>query len=216
MIYTRTKQLDVNKQTKTSEQGFRFAIQAISFCLILCISLTPLHAIANNPNDIQGRISTGLKLFRSILLADRDIASKVGEKQQINIVFLYRSDMESAERYARNFVRLGRQGNRGKIKDYYVKINILKELSTVAKLNLEPAGIFILEDISPEQLQNVADYGKRNSIVTFSPHEGHIQHGILGSIDVGTSIRPMINTTTLTSSNLRIKSFFLKVATTYE
>ena len=155
-------------------------------------------------------------MFRSLLMADRDIALKNTTTNETNIIFFYRSDIELAEHYARSFVRIGRQENQGKIKGSLIKVHILKELDTVDQLELKPAGIFVLEPLSTTKINAIVKYGKAHQIITFSPFSGDVEKGILGGLAVETRVRPYINAKTLQDSQLRLRSFFLKVAKTYE
>ncbi|UAA40157.1 hypothetical protein KIH87_07365 [Paraneptunicella aestuarii] len=177
-----------------------------------------LPTITNaQPSEFDlSRVRAGLKVFRSMLMADRDITTKSTSDNEINIVFIYNANMEQAESLAHSFVRMGKQETQGKIKGSLIKVHILKELDTITKLALAPAGIFVLEPIPDEMIQNIINYGKAHHVVTFSPYQGDVEKGVLGGLEIETRVRPFINTHTLQVSELRIKSFFLKAAKIYE
>lgn len=162
------------------------------------------------------RVRTGLKVFRSMLMADRDITAKSTNDNEINIVFIYNSNMEQAESLAHSFVRMGKHETQGKIKGSLIKVHILKELDTITKLSLDPAGIFVLEPIPDEIINSIINYGKSHHVITFSPYQGDVEKGVLGGLEIETRVRPLLNAHTLQDSELRIKSFFLKAAKVYE
>jgi hypothetical protein len=78
----------------------------------------------------------------------------------------------------------------------------------------QPAGIFIAQPHLPH-LAAMVDYGKEQSIITFSPFVGDVSQGVTGSIAVTARILPQVNLTTLADSKLYLKPFFLRIATPY-
>lgn len=184
---------------------------------ILMASLLLAFSQANYADEEQDRrVRSGLKLFRAILSADRDITAKENTKQELDIVFVYQSDIPRAEGFARSFVRMGRRDKKGKIKDRPLKVHILQDINTIDELSLKPAGIFIVDTLPNQKIQETANFGKQHGLVTYSPFEGDVEKGILSGLSVETRVRPYINVATMNASNLRIKPFFMKVAKTYE
>ena len=178
----------------------------------------PVNASANeNLSDVQaGKIRTGLKIFRSLLLADRDIEKKVNEEQAVDIVFLFQSNNSKAKHFAKTFVRMGRRSSVGLIKGNPIKVHVMRKLSLIEGTKIRPAAIFIIDPFIESRVQAIAEYGRDKKIITFSPFEGDVENGILGGLVVDSRILPFINKNTLAASEVRIKSFFLKVARTYE
>lgn len=189
------------------------------FTLVIAIFVNfPTNALANeNLSDVQaGKIRTGLKIFRSLLLADRDIENKVNEEQSIDIVFLFQSNNSKAKHFAKTFVRMGRRSSVGLIKGNPIRVHVMRKLSLIEDTSIQPAAIFIVNPLIETRVRAIAEYGRKNNIITFSPYEGDVENGILGGLVVDSRILPFINTDTLAASEVRIKSFFLKVARTYE
>lgn len=166
--------------------------------------------------DQGGRIRTGLKMFRSMLLADRDIEKKTNKQSETDVVFLYQSNASKAKHLARSFVRMGRMQNKGQIKGSHIKVHLTRELDFIQETQLKPAAIFLVDPLIESKVQAVARYGKEHQIITFSPYEGDVENGILGGLVVESRIHPFINMKTLEESNVRIKPFFLKVAQAYD
>lgn len=185
--------------------------------LALCLSLPALPAYsADGMLDNQtGRIRTGLKIFRSLLLADREIENKVNTQDETDIIFIYHSNGSKAKHFARTFVRMGRLENKGQIKGSHIKVHIMRRLNSIQEANIKPAAIFLVDPLIEDRVKAIADYGIDNKIITFSPFEGDVENGILGGMVVTSRIHPFINTQTVEQSKVEIKPFFLKVAKTH-
>lgn len=182
--------------------------------IILLFALSSGSLQANEEQEMLVR--NGLKMFRTILIADQDIQSKHNESNGIDIIFIFKDDLPRAQRLARRFVLMGRGSTKGKIKDRPISVHITTSLEQIRKQELKPAGLFILDKVDEETLQDAIQYGLEFNIVTYSPFKGDVEKGVLGGIVIETRPRPFINTKTLEASDLRIKSFFLKVAHLYE
>ncbi|XOV77774.1 MAG: hypothetical protein ACFHVJ_12545 [Aestuariibacter sp.] len=174
--------------------------------------VTPVNA--NEEQEILVR--NGLKMFRTILTADQDIEHKHNEDNGIDIIFIYTDNLSRAQHLARKFVLMGRGATKGKIKDRPISVHITTSLTQIRQQQLRPAGLFILDKVDNDTLLDAVQYGLEHKIVTYSPFKGDVEKGVLGGIVIGTRPRPFINNITLQNSDLKIKSFFLKVAELYE
>lgn len=188
-----------------------FLILAIPYILA-----TSAFAAESLADDQAGRIRTGLKMFRSILLADRDITRKSNSRNETDIIFLYHSNASRAKHLARTFVRMGRMQSKGKIKESQIKVHLMRKLRSIEEAKIKPAAIFLIDPLIESKVKAVVQYGIEQQIVTFSPYEGDVENGILSGLIVDSRIHPFINKKTLAESNVRIKPFFLKVAQVYE
>ena len=213
----------MNSRTSNINNHFseklKFSVFLFVFTLFMAnLACFPVNASTNeNLSDVQaGKIRTGLKIFRSLLLADRDIEKKVNEEQSIDIIFLFQSNNSKAKHFAKTFVRMGRRSSVGLIKGHPIKIHVMRKLSLIEGTDIRPAAIFIIDPFVESRVKTIAKYGREKKIITFSPFEGDVENGILGGLVVDSRILPFINKDALAASEVRIKSFFLKVARTYE
>lgn len=190
---------------------------AMFSALMLCLSFISLPAYsADGTLDNQSaRLRTGLKIFRSMILADREIEQKTNRDDETDIVFIYHSNMSKAKHFARMFVRMGRLENKGQIKGSHIKIHLVQELDLVKDTALKPAAIFLVDPLIEDRVKSIASYGIKNHIITFSPYEGDVENGILGGLYATSRIHPYVNTQTIDRSKVQIKPFFLKVAKAY-
>jgi hypothetical protein len=186
----------------------------LNLCAIVLLALLINTVNANEEQEILVR--NGLKMFRTILIADQDIEHKHNDENGIDIIFIYSGDLTRAQQLARKFVLMGRGATKGKIKDRPVSVHISTSLTQIRQQQLRPAGLFILDTLDEATLTDIVQYGLEYNIVTYSPFTGDVEKGILAGIIIDTRPRPFINRTTLQKSKLKLKSFFLKVAKLYE
>jgi len=162
------------------------------------------------------RVLNGLKMFKSILQADQDINDKHNADNGLDIVFLYTGDLQRAEKLARSFLRMGRGDKKGRVKDMPVFVHLVKDMAHIEEMEIAVAGIFILDKLSTEEIKAIALFGQNHNIVTYSPFRGDVEKGIFSGLTIDTSPKPFINAQVMNNSGIRIKSFFLRVATLYE
>ncbi|MCY7295830.1 hypothetical protein [Alteromonas sp. a30] len=201
-------------QQKPHRQSSWMMVLCVCVC---CLTFSPLPAYsADGTLDNQsGRLRTGLKIFRSMLLADREIGKKVNQDDETDIVFIYHSNISKAKHYARSFVRMGRLENKGQIKGSHVKVHLVQHLDLVKEVSLKPAAIFLVDPLIEDRVKSIVDYGIAHGIITFSPYEGDVENGILGGLFTTSRIHPYVNINTIEKSKVQIKPFFLKVAKAY-
>lgn len=153
------------------------------------------------------RLMAGLELFPSFLAADKQIQTKQNNKGNLKLVILYNNDKRTAEKMAARLKQIG------KIKSIPISTQVAQS-NTFDPREMKPAGIFISQE-NIGNLNAIVQYGKRNSIITFSPFTKDLQRGVTGSISITARIRPQVNMNTLKSSHLAIKPFFLRISKQY-
>lgn len=196
---------------------FRISPRLLSKIKHLVLWLVPLLFISVTVEAEENfRVLNGLKMFKSILQADQDIKDKHNPDNGLDIVFLYHRDVKQAERLARSFLRMGRGDNKGRIRDMPIFVHLVNDLSQIDAQNIAVAGLFVLDKLDTPEIQSVAQLGLQRNIVTYSPYQGDVEKGIFSGLTIDTSPKPFINATVMNESGIRIKSFFLRVATLYE
>jgi len=173
-------------------------------------------ASTTSADEDSTRIRIGLKLFRTILAADTQITQKHNAHNELPLTLIYKSNQSQALLYAEKLRNLGKGKSQGKIKKISIVINILSS-AELDKLPLhKPAGIYIIEELDVNTIQQLVNYGINQQIITFSPFSGAVEQGVTAGLIIDARVKPYINNTTLKSSQLQLKSFFLKVSTKYE
>jgi len=191
------------------------SVRAALVGLLLWGLITPAWSVraASDADDRRARI--GLRMFRTALAADMDLQAKVsGGKLRLMIVNW--DEPARAEGFATELKQAGQGEGSGQIRDWPYTVDVTRDIADATRTGPKPAGIYIVQDLPPEALKAVIDYGVREHVIVYSAIEGHVEKGVLGGLDVGVRVLPYINTTTLRASSVHLKELFLKVAKTYE
>ncbi len=178
---------------------------SLMLMVYLCFIL-PCQALALEGPEAR-RLMAGLELFPSFLAADKQIQTKQNKEGSLQLVILYNNDRRTAEKMASRLEQIGR------IKSIPIVTTVIKS-STFNPSEGQLAGIFISQE-NIINLKFIVQYGKQNSIITFSPFTKDLQRGVTGSISITARIRPQVNMNTLKSSHLAIKPFFLRISKQY-
>jgi len=181
---------------------------------LLALLLTPVRLGASSEEEL--RISAGLRLFRYVLAADLDLASKTesivdGEgrtKEALLLVVFYTDDERRAKEVA---AALGETA----IRDLPVEAVPCDDPRLAQFDKRQIAGIFVSEAPSNSDLAALIDTAVSRKVVAYSPFEGHVEKGILAGLSIEAQVRPFVNAETLRASGIQLKPFFLKVAKVY-
>jgi len=164
----------------------------------------------------DARINIGLKLFRAILAADLQIKTKTNNDNELPLLIVYKNNSVTGQKFAENLMQLGKKNTRAKIKNIPIKVTYISYHTFPVGQHEQPAGIFLVDKMSMQELAPITSYAIKNKIITYSPFEGDVQKNITAGLAIGARVRPIINMKTLKESDIQIKSFFLKVAKKYE
>lgn len=158
------------------------------------------------------RITAGARIFRALLAADVDIIHKSGSHGELRLCLLYSSDTGNAEIAAATL--LNRDDPR--IREMKIQIEMLPFAECIADPKGQFAGVFLTQRLNAEQLQTLTAFANTRHLVVFSPFQGDVERGIQSGIAVEARVRPYLNINALRAARVRLKSFFIKVAKTYE
>ncbi|MBN2418570.1 MAG: hypothetical protein JXL81_04245, partial [Deltaproteobacteria bacterium] len=139
---------------------------------------------------------------------DLDIEKKKGEDGFLTILLVYKNNRSKATEMSRVLNSLE------KIKDIPIRVEITDDLTLNSFKDKPPAGIFIAE-LLDDKLPDVVHYAVNNHIVLFSPFTGDVEKGVLGGIYISDRVLPYINLSSIKSSGIRIKQFFIRVSVKY-
>ncbi len=176
--------------------------------LLLFIALAVPWAMAAEGEE--RRIWAGLELFPSLLAADLDIEEKRDDGDTLLLVLFYVDDRETAEEMAR-FLR----EEIGTIRDLPIRVELTDDPLLSRYDDRPPAGIFLTQRLR-HRLGMIIRYGREHRLIVFSPFAGDVERGVLAGILIGDRILPLINVEAMAASEIRFKSFFLRIAARYE
>jgi hypothetical protein len=195
--------------TKSSNRKLRrlFALQLL--LVVVLISLPGRSLIADDYKD--RRMHVGLKLFRALVSADLQAASKTAADGSLPIYLVYATSESATKDYQHSL-----QTSLPKLRNIPVRIEVRALSDAITNTTSKPAAIFITQQLSNLELQQLVQFSIAQNIILFSPFEGDVEKGVLGGLSVEATVRPFINMHTLNASQLEIKSFYLQVAKQYE
>lgn len=160
----------------------------------------------------ERRITAGVKIFRALLAADIDISKKTVSNGSLRLCLLYIDNADNAEKAADTL------GNRddSRIRKTNVSIEVLPYAECVDGKGERFAGVFLTQILSDEKLRILIEYANDQHLAVFSPFEGDVERGVQSGIAVEARVRPYLNLKALRDADVRLKSFFMRVAKQYE
>lgn len=177
---------------------------ALTLCSVPCLSI-----LADTFNDKRAYV--GLKLFRTLVTADMQLAQKANDKGELLIYLVFASNDSAALEYQQSLA-----DTMPTVRELGVSIKTLSLAQLQSNMTIKPAAIFIAQQLNTVELEQLVSYSIAQQIILFSPFEGDVEKGVLGGVSVEARVQPLINMHTLTKSRVEIKSFYLKVAKQYE
>lgn len=186
---------------------FRLVLTGLLLCPVVWGAMP-----ARSDDFTDRRITTGAKIFRALLAADVDISRKITTDGDLRICVLYDDDSRNAERAARIF----RHREDPRIREMNVRVDVLSLADCLETRLKGYAGVFMTQVLNEQDLALLIDRVNARKILLFSPLEGDVERGVQSGIAVEARVRPYLNVKALLAADIRLKSFFVKVAKAYE
>lgn len=162
------------------------------------------------------RIRSGLKLFKSVLAADRDLARKRAVDGKLLALLIYTDEQQKAEELAKELTNKLSGSKPVLIRKMQLKTKVVHISDLKDYADKRVAGVYLTQALGMPNLANLIHFGIDKRLIVYSPFEGDVHKGVFVGMSIGTRAYPLINLDTMEASKLRIKSFFLKVAKKYE
>jgi hypothetical protein len=182
--------------------------------LALLLALLGGDMLAYADEADERRVRIGLRLFRTLLAADLDLAAKVDPQGHLPLLLLYHDDRALAERFAAEVFPAEGELPHGKIQALPVRVILSND--TEPQIWQAPAAIFLLQPLPQAALERVIRYSHEHPVIVFSPFEGHVERGVLAGVAIEAKVLPYLNLRTLQASGLHLKALFLKIAKQHE
>jgi hypothetical protein len=182
--------------------------------LALLAALALRGAPVAGESDEDRRSQAGVRLFRSLLAADLDIAKKTDGDGKLLLVVYHTGDRSRAEAVLRSLAGDGKD-EPDPVRELPVRLDTTIDPTFAAFAHGPPAGIFLAQPPSQASLKSIVRYGIDHHVIVYSPFEGDVERGVLAGLSVEAQVRPYVNTDTLAASHISLKSFFMKVAKVY-
>jgi hypothetical protein len=152
----------------------------------------------------MARVKTGAKIFRSILSADLDLASKAAEDGTL-VVIVFTSGKSDLSGTATEIIL----GEGKPLSGHRVRVEVLSDLR---KIPAHPAAVFIADDLGRDSLDALVRWQLEQKVFVFSPYEGHVERGIAAGISIGARVQPFLNKTALERTGVRFRPLVVEAA----
>lgn len=182
------------------------------FAVVLVVAIVYAAQPSVSDDFTERRITAGARIFRALLAADVDIVQKTGGNGELRLGLLYIDHTGNAEMAA---ATLGHRDD-SRIRKLKISIEILPFTKCIAGDKGQLAGVFLTQRLDAEKLQTLTTFANERRMVVFSPFEGDVERGVQSGIAIEARVRPYLNTNALRAAQVRLKSFFMKVAKVYE
>lgn len=182
------------------------------FAVVLLVAIVYAAAPSVSDDFTERRITAGAKIFRALLAADVDIDQKTCRSGELRLGLLYSDQTDNAEMAA---ATLGRRGD-ACIRKLKISIEILSFAECIANDREPLAGVFLTQRLNTAKLRTLTDFANEHHMVVFSPFEGDVERGVQSGIAIEARVRPYLNAKALDAAQVRLKSFFMKVAKVHD
>ena len=184
-------------------------------CAPLVLLLFVSSLFADSDSEAQRRVQAGTRLFKALLAADLDLPKKAATNGELLLVIYYKDDRKFAEDLAASF-RTGADDGTDRIRGFTTRVELTADPTFRSYAGRAPAGVYVAQIPDSDGLKKIIRYGIDNSVIVYSPFEGHVEKGVLGGLSVEAQVRPYVNAATLEASHIKLKQFFLKVTKVYQ
>ena len=182
-------------------------------CLLLSGISSSFAEFGNASENRQVRI--GLRIFKAVLAADKDLSLKTNGDESLEIALLYTSHSDKANKFGKELLAMGKSEKRGNIRGKRIDVKPI-HIEKLHTLIRQPAALFIIDPLNQDQLKRVIDFAKTHRRLLYSPFQGDVERGVMAGLAIETRVRPHINQASLEASSVNLRSFFFKVAKIYE
>lgn len=160
----------------------------------------------------DGRVETGVRLFRAMLAADTEIERKVDGEGALRLLIVHAGDASRAKGVMALLARRDAPQPPEPIKGLPVRLEVVRVEDLAASARKPVAGVFLAESLSRAGLATLIQFGVERRLVVYSPFEGDVEQGVSGGLSIEAQVRPLVNASSLRAAQVTLKEFFLKVA----
>lgn len=185
--------------------GSRQNRHALLFFVLICLCNIP--ALAEN-REIR-LVQAGLELFPGVLSADMDIHKKLGHDKKLLLLLVHKNHPVEAAELAEKLLTVG------SIRSIGMRVEVLSSDALTNDTWRHPAGIFLVQAMD-DKLSAILQYAGKHQALVFSPFEEEVRRGVPAGLFIRNKIKPYINMRALRTFNVRLKPFFLRIATIYD
>lgn len=187
-------------------------VRHVAIVILFAFACSAFSNIAFADEEEKRRIDISLSIFPRIVAVDNDFRLKLGESNNVNLVFVY----HEGEKFARNLSRLlvSKNKNIGGMEIQASALSLDELLDD--KIDHQLTAIFITERLSDVDMERVLAFAERRSRIVFSPFAGDVERGATVGISVTNRVKPYFNMATLKRTSVDINALLMKMSKRYE
>lgn len=168
-----------------------------------------LVAVAFADSFEDRRIRTGARIFRSLLAADTDLATKSRKPGRVVVWVIGKGD--ALQQDVHELIASQTDAKRALIQNLPVKITAFQQFEQISALP-PPVAVFFVTPPKELEFKQWLDWSIKHHVILFSPFEGHVERGMSAGISIQAKVQPLLNQAQMQAIELKLKPFFLRVA----
>ncbi len=176
--------------------------QALLALLIGALSLAAASVQADSYDE--RRVRTGARLVRALLAADEALERKADAEGALRVQ-VYAGSAGGAEAI-RQLIAPPGDGERTRVRGLSLRADLIDQLPPAGP---SPIVVFLAVPLDDAQFAALLAWCIGNGVILYSPFEGDVERGATAGLSVQAKVQPFVNLTTLESSGIELRKFFL-------
>lgn len=173
------------------------------------LGLASASVRAQNYDEL--RVRTGARLLRVLLAADEGLEAKAGENRQLSVLILV-GRPQTGESIAGLIAPEG-DSARSQVRGISVQAKVIEALPSSEQG--VPIALFLATPLEAGEFDTLLKWCIDHRVILYSPFEGDVERGATAGISVQAKVQPFVNLTTLRSSGIELRPFFLDHSRTW-
>lgn len=177
---------------------------ALLILLVLGLCLADAGVQAASYDD--RRVRSAARLLRALLAADEALERKQDANSRIQVLLL--GERETDLLPVQNLIALGGDGEQARVRG--LELAVRRGFSVPAAGQPRPVAVFLAEPLSADRFRELLAWCIAEGVILYSPFEGDVERGATAGLSVQAKVQPFVNLSTLKSSGIRLRPFYLE------
>ncbi|MBD8524832.1 hypothetical protein [Pseudomarimonas arenosa] len=171
--------------------------------LALSLGLAGAKVQADSYDD--RRVRTAARLMRALLSADEQLPSKQSDEGLLE-VWVWSDRPRDAEPLLPLIAPPG-NGPRALVRGMKIQLSLVSDLPDAAVA--APMAIFLAQPLDDPSFARLLAWCIEHGVILYSPFEGDVERGATAGVSVQAKVQPFVNLSTLRSSGIILRQFYL-------
>lgn len=178
----------------------------------LCLAVIGLATASVRAESYdERRVRTGARVLRVLLAADQALESKAGAEHQLSVL-VYAGAPQTGDSIAELIAPPG-DSKRSRIRGMSLQTRVIEQLPSSGQE--APVALFLATPLESVAFEPLLSWCIGNGVILYSPFEGDVERGATAGLSVQAKVQPFVNLTTLHSSGIELRQFFLDHSRTW-